>query len=105
MRRHGVDAAVMFSDIMFPVLAMGIDVELVSNVGPVVREPVRRAADVERLVVPEPEESMAPMLEAVRPAGGRRCARPRAVVGFCGGPFTVAGDLLEGRPSRATSPG
>src|SRR4051812_37484469 len=80
VRRHGVDAAVMFSDIMFPVLAMGIDVELVENVGPVVREPVRRAADVDRLVVPDPEESMAPMLEAVRlvraavrpgPAGGR----------------------------------
>ena len=99
VRRHGVDAAVMFSDIMFPVLAMGIDVELVENVGPVVREPVRRAADVERLVVPEPEESMAPMLEAVGLV--RQALRAdQAVVGFCGGPFTVAGYLVEGRPSR-----
>src|SRR6187431_1057714 len=99
VRRHDVDAAVMFSDIMFPVLAMGIDVELVENVGPVVREPVRRAADVERLVVPEPEESMAPMLEAVRLV--REALRPdQAVVGFCGGPFTVAGYLVEGKPSR-----
>src|SRR4051812_48454943 len=99
VRRHGVDAAVMFSDIMFPVLAMGIDVELVENVGPVVREPVRRAADVDRLVAPDPEESMAPMLEAVRLV--RAALRPdQAVVGFCGGPFTVAGYLVEGRPSR-----
>src|SRR4051794_2557306 len=99
VRRHDVDAAVMFSDIMFPVLAMGIDVELIENVGPGVREPVRRAADVERLVVPEPEESMAPMLEAV--ALVRDALRAdQAVVGFCGGPFTVAGSLVEGRPSR-----
>src|SRR3954451_4991974 len=99
VRRHDVDAAVMFSDIMFPVLAMGIDVELIEHVGQVVREPVRRAADVERLVVPEPEESMAPMLEAV--ALVRDALRAdHAVVGFCGGPFTVAGYLVEGRPSR-----
>src|SRR5215208_2107930 len=45
---HGVDAAVMFADIMLPVLGMGIDVELVESVGPVVAEPVRTAADVER---------------------------------------------------------
>jgi uroporphyrinogen decarboxylase len=99
VRRHDVDAAVMFSDIMFPVLAMGIEVELVEGVGPVVREPIRSAADVERLRVPDPEESMAPMLEAVRLV--RQALRPdQAVVGFCGGPFTVAGYLVEGKPSR-----
>ena len=99
VRRHGVDAAVMFSDIMYPVLGMGIEVELVEGVGPVVREPVRSAADVERLVVPDPEETAAPMLEAVRLVRGE--LRPdQAVVGFCGGPFTVAGYLVEGRPSR-----
>jgi len=84
---------------MFPVLAMGIEVELVEGVGPVVREPIRTAADVERLVVPDPEETLAPMLEAVRLV--RDALRPdQAVVGFCGGPFTVAGYLVEGRPSR-----
>ncbi len=99
VQRHGVDAAVMFSDIMFPVLWMGVGVELVEGVGPVVREPVRTAADVERLVVPEPEATMAPMLEAVRLV--RAGLRPdQAVVGFCGGPFTVAGYLVEGKPSR-----
>ncbi len=99
VRRHDVDAAVMFTDIMFPVLGMGIDVELVENVGPVVSQPVRTAADVERLVVPEPEETAPTILEAVRLV--REALRPdQAVVGFCGGPFTVAGYLVEGKPSR-----
>ena len=57
VRRHGVDAAVMFADIMMPVLGMGVDVELVEGVGPVVEEPVRTAADVERLRVPDRRRS------------------------------------------------
>jgi uroporphyrinogen decarboxylase len=99
VRRHGVDAAVMFSDIMFPVLGMGVEVELVENVGPVVSQPIRTRADVERLLVPEPEESVPTILEAVRLV--RAALRDdQAVVGFCGGPFTVAGYLVEGKPSR-----
>src|SRR5689334_7868905 len=58
VRRHDVDAAVMFADIMFPVIGMGAGVELVENVGPVVEHPVERAADVERLRVPDPEEAV-----------------------------------------------
>ena len=96
VRRHGVDAAVMFADIMTPVLGMGIDVELVEGVGPVVAAPVRTRTDVERLVVGEPPEAV---LEAVRLVRGELDA-DRAVIGFCGGPFTVAGYLVEGRPSR-----
>src|SRR3989441_1235938 len=97
--RHDVDAAVMFTDIMFPVLRMGVDVQLVENLGPVVERPVERLEDVERLRVTEPEESVATILEAVRLVRGE--LRPdQAVVGFCGGPFTVAGYLVEGRPSR-----
>ena len=99
VRRHDVDAAVMFADIMTPVLGMGIDVRLVEGVGPVIDEPVRTLADVERLRVPDPEEAFAPVLEAVRLV--RAALRPdQAVVGFCGGPFTVAGYLVEGKPSR-----
>jgi uroporphyrinogen decarboxylase len=99
VRRHGVDAAVMFTDIMFPVLGMGVDVELVENVGPVVSRPIRSRADVERLSVPEPEESVPTILEAVRVV--RSVLRDdQAVIGFCGGPFTVAGYLVEGKPSR-----
>ncbi len=99
VRAHGVDAAVMFADIMLPVLGMGIDVELVENVGPVVREPIASLADVERLRVPAPEEAVSFVLDAVRLV---REALPeeKAVVGFAGGPFTVAGYLIEGKPTR-----
>jgi uroporphyrinogen decarboxylase len=99
VRRHGVDAAVMFADIMTPVLGMGLDVDLVEGVGPVVAEPVRTIADVERLRVPDPDEAFAPLLAAIRIVRGE-LATEKAVVGFCGGPFTVAGYLVEGKPSR-----
>jgi uroporphyrinogen decarboxylase len=99
VRRHDVDAAVLFADIMTPVAAMGIDVELVEGVGPVVDPPIRTAADVGRLRIPDAEEAFAPVLEAVRLVRAD-LDREKAVVGFCGGPFTVAGYLVEGRPSR-----
>jgi uroporphyrinogen decarboxylase len=99
VRVHGVDAAVMFADIMLPVLGMGVDVELVENVGPVIEHPIRTAADVEALRVPDPEEAVPFILEAVRLV--RAELEPeKALVGFCGGPFTVAGYLVEGKPTR-----
>jgi uroporphyrinogen decarboxylase len=99
VRRHGVDAAVMFADIMLPVLGMGVEVELVENVGPVVEHPVETMVDVERLRVADPDESVPSILEAVRLV--RSELRPdQAVVGFAGGPFTVAGYVVEGRPTR-----
>jgi uroporphyrinogen decarboxylase len=95
----GVDAAVIYSDIMLPVLGMGIDVELVEGVGPVVHEPLRRPEDVKRLRPLEPEVDLPFALESIRLV--REALAPeKAVVGFVGGPFTVAGYLLEGRPSR-----
>src|SRR5690242_11940186 len=66
VRRHDVDAAVMFADIMFPVIGMGVDVELVENVGPVIASPVASGRDVERLRVPDPREAVPSILEAVR---------------------------------------
>ncbi len=98
VRRHHVDAAVMFTDIMFPVLGMGVEVELVEDVGPVISLPIRSRADVSRLVVPEAGESVPTILEAVRLV--RAALDDQAVIGFCGGPFTVAGYLIEGKPSR-----
>jgi uroporphyrinogen decarboxylase len=99
VRLHGVDAAVMFADIMLPVLGMGVDVELVENVGPVIEHPIRTKADVEALRVPDPEEALPFILEAVRLV--RAELEPeQALVGFCGGPFTVAGYLVEGKPTR-----
>ncbi len=86
VRRHDVDAAVMFADIMLPLLGMGVDVELVENVGPVIADPIRTRAQVDALRVPEPEESVPFVLDAVSIV--RRELRPdQAVIGFCGGPF------------------
>jgi uroporphyrinogen decarboxylase len=99
VRRHGVDAAVMFADVMTPVLGMGLQVDLVEGVGPVVESPVRSLAAVRALRVPDPDEAFAPLLEAIRIVRSE-LVEERAVVGFCGGPFTVAGYLVEGRPSR-----
>src|SRR5206468_2296290 len=96
VRRHNVDAAVMFADIVLPVLSMGIDVELVENVGPVVAAPIRTARDLERLRPGEPPSQILDAIGIVR----RELRPDQALVGFCGGPFTVAGYLVEGRPSR-----
>jgi uroporphyrinogen decarboxylase len=99
VRRHDVDGAVMFADIMTPVVAMGVDVQLVEGVGPVIDPPIRTAADVARMRVPDPDEAVGAVLEAVRIV---RAELPsdKAVIGFCGGPFTAAGYLVEGKPSR-----
>jgi uroporphyrinogen decarboxylase len=99
VRAHDVDAAVMFADIMLPVIGMGVDVELVENVGPVIANPVRTNDDVERLRVPDPEEAVPFILEAVRLVRAELPAE-KAVIGFAGGPFTVAGYLIEGKPTR-----
>ncbi len=99
VRAHDVDAAVMFADIMLPVIGMGVDVELVENVGPVIADPVRTSDDVERLRVPDPEEAVPFILEAVRLVRAELPAE-KAVIGFAGGPFTVAGYLIEGKPTR-----
>src|SRR4051795_9108996 len=96
VRRHDVDAAVLFADIMSPVLGMGIGVELVEGVGPVVERPIASRSDVAALRTTEPD---ARILEAIRIVRGE-LSEEKALVGFCGAPFTVAGYLVEGRPSR-----
>ena len=94
--RHDVDAAVLFADIMSPVLGMGIGVELVEGVGPVVERPIRTRADVDALRTTDPDERILDAIRLVR----RDLAPEKALIGFCGAPFTVAGYLVEGRPSR-----
>jgi uroporphyrinogen decarboxylase len=97
VRRLGVDAAVMFADIMLPLRSMGVEFDLVEGVGPVIADPLRTPADVDRLRVPEGEEAAPQVIAAVR-----RVVResPVPVIGFAGAPFTLASYLLEGRPSR-----
>ncbi|HEY2074351.1 MAG TPA: uroporphyrinogen decarboxylase [Gaiellaceae bacterium] len=96
VRRHDVDAAVLFADIVTPVVGMGIGVQLVEGVGPVVDHPIARMEDVERLSLSEPDENVLEAIRIVR----RELDAEKALVGFCGAPFTVAGYLVEGKPSR-----
>ena len=97
VRRLGVDAAVMFADIMLPLRGMGVDFELVESVGPVVASPVRSAAAVDALGTPAGEEAAPEVVEALRHVVAES---PVPVICFCGGPFTLASYLVEGRPSR-----
>jgi uroporphyrinogen decarboxylase len=97
VRRLGVDAAVMFADIMLPLRGMGIDFELVESVGPVVANPIRTAEAVDALRTPPASESVPQVLDAVRIVASES---PVPVIGFAGGPFTLASYAIEGRPTR-----
>ncbi|MGI8949362.1 MAG: uroporphyrinogen decarboxylase [Ornithinimicrobium sp.] len=97
VRRHGVDAAILFSDIVVPVQAVGLDVEIQPGVGPVVAQPVRERADLDRL--PELHPDMVPdVAEAVRALVAE--LGPTPLIGFAGAPFTLASYLVEGGPSK-----
>lgn len=97
VRRHGVDAAILFSDIMIPLHAIGIGVEIVPGVGPVIAEPVRRLSDVERLRPFEPAADAPYLIETVE----RLVAELEVpLIGFTGAPFTLASYLIEGGPSK-----
>ena len=97
VRRHGVDAAVLFSDIVVPIQAVGFGVDVVPGTGPVVEDPFAGAADLDRLRPLEPEADIPYVLETVRNLVGELEV---PLIGFAGAPFTVASYLIEGRPSR-----
>jgi uroporphyrinogen decarboxylase len=97
VRRHGVDAAILFSDIVVPLAAVGVDLDIVPGTGPVVGEPLRSAADVSRLRPLTPDD-VEYVTEAVRLLVGELGGTP--LIGFAGAPFTLASYLVEGRPSR-----
>jgi uroporphyrinogen decarboxylase len=97
VRRHGVDAAILFSDIVLPLKAIGVDLDIVPGTGPVVRQPFATKADVDRLRPLEPDD-MPYLTEAVRGLAGELGSTP--LIGFAGAPFTLASYLVEGGPSR-----
>jgi uroporphyrinogen decarboxylase len=99
VRRHGVDAAILYSDIVVPVAAIGFGVDVAPGTGPVVSEPFRTAADLERLRPLEAEIDTAHVLETVDIVV-RELPPEVPLIGFAGLPFTVASYLVEGRPSR-----
>jgi uroporphyrinogen decarboxylase len=98
----GVDAAVMFADIMLPLEPMGIDLEIQPDVGPIIHNPIRSRADVDALRLFEPEEGVGFVMDAIRLVR-RQLEGRTAVLGFSGAPFTLACYLIEGRPSREYS--
>ena len=97
VRRYGTDAAILYSDIVTPVAALGFGVDIAPGVGPVVEEPFRTERDLDRLRPLEPETDTPYVIEAVRTLV-RELSVP--LIGFAGAPFTVASYLVEGRPSR-----
>ncbi|MGL4305298.1 MAG: uroporphyrinogen decarboxylase [Mycobacteriaceae bacterium] len=97
VRRHGVDAAILFSDIVVPLKAAGIDLDIVAGVGPVIAHPVRAAADVCALpqLGGDQVDAVAQAVELLTSELG-----DTALIGFAGAPFTLASYLVEGGPSR-----
>lgn len=93
----GVDAAILFSDIVVPLQAVGVPIEIQSNVGPVLDPPMRDARSIASIRPLEPEEDVPYVLEAIRILR-RELKVP--LIGFAGGPFTLASYLIEGRPTR-----
>ena len=97
VRRHGVDAAIFFSDIVVPVKLGGVAVDIVPGRGPVLEHPIRTAADVAALHPIDPIV-FAPIREAVAMTVAELGSTP--LIGFAGAPFTVAAYLVEGGPSK-----
>jgi uroporphyrinogen decarboxylase len=95
----GVDAAVMFADIMLPLEPMGVELEIQPDIGPIIHNPIRSPADVDRLRVFEPAERVSFVTDAIHLVA-RELAGRQGVIGFSGAPFTLACYLVEGRPSR-----
>jgi uroporphyrinogen decarboxylase len=99
MRRMALDAAVLFADIMLPLVGVGIELELVDDVGPVIPEPIRDAHRAEALRPIDPEQDVPFVLQTIKLVKDE-LAPARGVIGFAGGPFTLASYLIEGRPTR-----
>jgi uroporphyrinogen decarboxylase len=95
----GVDAAVLFADIMLPLEPMGVSLEIQPDVGPIIHEPIRSRADVDRLRLIDPDAEVGFVMDAIRLVRRELDGR-QAVIGFSGSPFTLACYLIEGRPSR-----
>jgi uroporphyrinogen decarboxylase len=99
VRRYGVDAAILFSDIVTPLEAIGLGVELKEGVGPVFAEPFRSPADLDRVRPLEPDVDIPHVLDAVRMLA-RELPSDVPLIGFGGAPFTLASYFVEGGPSK-----
>jgi len=95
----GVDAVIMFSDILVPVEAMGMKLDIVESKGPVLEDPIRAEAQVEKLIVPDPVETMPFVMETIRLLR-KRLDMSAPLIGFAGAPFTLASYMVEGGGTR-----
>jgi len=100
VRRYGVDAAILFSDIVVPLHAIGFGIEIEQGRGPVVAEPFRDARDLDRLRPFDPGADAPYVADTVRLVARELAGSGTALIGFAGAPFTVASYLVEGGPSR-----
>lgn len=100
VERYGVDAAILYSDIVVPVHAIGFGVDIAPGVGPVVAQPFRREDDLRRLRPLEPEVDTPHVIETVQIVTKELEQLDVPLIGFAGAPFTVASYLIEGGPSR-----
>lgn len=98
VEQYNVDAAILYKDIMTPLPALGVDVEIKSGIGPVISNPIRSLQDVERLGEINPEEDIPYVLDTIKLLTTEQLNVP--LIGFGGAPFTLASYMIEGGPSR-----
>ncbi|MFJ7752376.1 uroporphyrinogen decarboxylase [Peribacillus muralis] len=98
VEQYDVDAAILYKDIMTPLPALGVDVEIKSGIGPVISNPIQSVKDVERLGELNPEEDVPYVLDTIRLLTTEQLSVP--LIGFSGAPFTIASYMIEGGPSK-----
>jgi uroporphyrinogen decarboxylase len=98
VRALGVDAAILFADILLPVIPLGLGLEFAKGEGPIITRPVRTLEDVAAMRPVDVESDLGYVMEAIRILRGELKGTP--LIGFCGAPFTVASYIIEGRSSR-----
>ncbi|OYN66284.1 uroporphyrinogen decarboxylase [Bacillus safensis] len=98
VEQYGVDAAILYKDIMTPLPAIGVDVEIKNGIGPVIDAPIRSKADIERLGELHPEEDLPYVLDTIQLLTKEQLNVP--LIGFAGAPFTMASYMIEGGPSK-----
>ena len=98
VRALGVDAAILFADILLPVIPLGLGLEFAKGEGPVIASPVRTLADIRRMKPFDAESDLGYVMDAIRLLRGTLNGIP--LIGFCGAPFTVASYIIEGGSSR-----
>jgi uroporphyrinogen decarboxylase len=98
VENYGVDAAILYKDIMTPLPAIGVDVDIKTGIGPVISNPVRSLADVEKLGELHPEQDIPYVLDTIKLLTEEQLTVP--LIGFSGAPFTIASYMIEGGPSK-----